>query len=301
MSPAPRERALILHIGLHKTGSTFIQRSLRAGADVLRAEGIAAPDLGPDPGWPLLYLLSDAPTGRVLSEGRRHARDLAPETRAIQRRDLDALLADPDIPTAILTAEQMSSNLPRPDIRALRETARTHDRRPHVICYLRAPVAFATSMAQQFVKMGGDLDRVSKRPPLPDYRRKLAPWLNVFGPEQCDLRLFDRKALIGGDVLADFLAAIGAPGLKLPELPDDQRNESLTARGMALMGARRRLLNRLAPSLATREAPALARLAARMPGPAWRLPPQTEAWVREQTAEDVAWLAETLGRDPFPA
>ncbi len=80
--------------------------------------------------------------------------------------------------------------------------------------YVRDPYEFATSAFLQRLKSGSTLDNPRRRLPLPEYRNKLQPYIDAFGRENVDIRIFDRRRFIGGDLISDFLAAIGEP----PEL-----------------------------------------------------------------------------------
>ena len=69
-------------------------------------------------------------------------------------------------------------------------------------------------------------------------------WAGVFGPSNCNFRIYDRSKFTGGDIRLDFLSVVDK-GIDTATLNMDtsQRNESLTA----LQGAAFRALNRNTP------------------------------------------------------
>src|SRR5205085_4173050 len=53
-----------------------------------------------------------------------------------------------------------------------------------------------------------------------NYEMMLCPWAEVFGEENLIVRIYDRKTLIGGDVIKDFLSILNyepGPDFKLPD------------------------------------------------------------------------------------
>ncbi|MEO0680918.1 MAG: hypothetical protein AAF192_10950 [Pseudomonadota bacterium] len=298
MSEAP-ERIAWLHVGLHKTGTTWIQRSLRRGREALAAQGVGTPDLGPDPGWPLVLWAQALPqggTGAAAGAGStaKAAADRAalrtPEARAEVDARMDALIEDAALRALILSAEQFAAQLRPRHIRALRARLERAGWQVRAVAYVRAPLDYAASMIAQSVKSGALLSRRLADPPTPQARRRLGPWLQALGPEAVALRRYDAAAFPDGDVLRDFARTLGAPDLPLPRPDAAAANPRPGAWGLAALDLRNRLAEAISPGLARRRPPRAARLALSLGGPPFVLPDRTAALVAERSAEDEAWL-----------
>ncbi len=51
----------VIHIGMHKTGTTSIQAALHGARDALAERGVLYPDLGPNHSHPLVSIFCGAP------------------------------------------------------------------------------------------------------------------------------------------------------------------------------------------------------------------------------------------------
>lgn len=104
-----------------------------------------------------------------------------------------------------------------------------------VIVYLRPPVSFMESSLQQNVKTGQGPVELSQQ--WPRYRERVGDLDRIFGRENVTLVKFDRKTLIGSDIVKDFAARIGEV------VPADRivhSNESLGLKSLAFMHLLRR-------------------------------------------------------------
>lgn len=227
-------RTAVLHIGMHKTGSSSIQQSL------------AARD------WPQHhYVREGAPNHSVmlrtvlqndlslLETARTGAlpKDL-PAIQAKRREALEAELGQVTKPYVILSAEVLSGGnlVGRSGLEALRDLLTPHVDRIQVIGYVRPPVSKIQSRFQQKMKLANlSLNRARLEMPKIYYRTLLEPFDTIFGRENVTLVRFDRKTLTGGDVVLDFADRIG-----LAITPEDivQANTSLSREAVAALYAR---------------------------------------------------------------
>jgi hypothetical protein len=106
-----------------------------------------------------------------------------------------------------------------------------------VLAYVRRPLSYATSAFQQMLK-GADLRTLNTQKLWPNYQARFVGLDEVFGRERVILKPYDRDSLTGGDVVRDFAATIGVEMAAAPAL---EANTSLSAEATALLFAQRRL------------------------------------------------------------
>lgn len=286
---------VVLHIGFHKTGTTYLQHVLDAQREVLRKHGLISPALGRDPGPALIRMLHEH-VGSSLPNDQRTPRFSVAETLVALHR----ARADPAAETLLVSAEQLSTEADERHLSRLLEVLDVGTSDVRVLVYVRDPVSSAHSVAQQLIRRGETIRHLTDRPPRPRYRKKLRPFLATFGREQLDIRMFDQTAFIGGTLLTDFLAALDLGGVTL-DLPRKVRaNRSMSGRAAAVLDMRNRLANAISGGLATRARPRLTlKLTRNIPGDPFRLPDEAIDRLVLACRDDVAWLAQTLGREPF--
>jgi hypothetical protein len=182
----------ILHIGPHKTGSSYLQSALAAMAEPLRAQGVLYPDdLGTKGHLELV---------RQLAEPAHHAR-LAAQIR----RHLEAGFAK-----VIVTSEELARLQP-PAIQALAEMLGGNPVR--VVFYCRAWASVCASHWNQQVRQGlavpmeemiGRQLEHPRRSGTINYGKHLERWAGVFGREAINLVSLEGLAQAGIDTLPHF-------------------------------------------------------------------------------------------------
>lgn len=195
-----KKKKLVLHIGSHKTATTFIQGSLANNTDVLRKMGILYPKSGQiyEAHFRLCWKLRDpAFANTPLTE----IDDWAALIEEIQ--------ADP-AEMAIISAEEFGLAINPVRLTALKDIFDIQ-----IVHYLRSPESYMESFYNQFVK-----DFITRETrPIHTYiaeerlhflntRGILEPWLNVFGQDAISLRIFSKDALKDG-ILHDLFKTIG--------------------------------------------------------------------------------------------
>ncbi len=301
MSEAPARR-IYLHVGQHKTGTTWIQNVLDHNRARLAEHGVCYPDLGACHGWPLVFLFAREDDidrlGPMIGQRRRHSN---PKRKAQNLAILNAALDDPKWRKIVISGEQLCDMLRWNEVRAMGEALQREGTEIKVIFYAREPLGYAASMTQQRLKAGLTLKELRDEPPTPDYRRRLQKYFRFFGRENVEIRVYDRKRLKDGDVLADFMDAIDEPGIALDAPASLAANSSMSGRAARLLDARNRLFQRISPTFARRHPPWIMPSVARIPGPRFALPKGLKAEISRSSAEDVAWLGRKLGFEPFPS
>ena len=205
---APR---LVIHAGITKTGSTYIQNFLDLNRPALLRRGIWVPEVGiyAQPGRPH----KQAGHSRFVQAAVRDDQTL----RQYIRRGLQ--IAPGAIHTIILSSEAFFLH-----DESHRIPAYLGDFPTEALIYLRRQDEWANSQYCEFVG-GGAIGRVSEtfdewimQPTTRermDYRCVLERFAEVLGQARVHVRVYDRQAFPEGDIIADL-----AEALALPELLD---------------------------------------------------------------------------------
>ena len=194
------KKRLFLHIGSHKTATSFLQGSFQNSPAALATLGVLYPQAGRVYGghFKLCWALKDREmAGRALEELPVWAEVMAEIDASVQQ-------------TALISAESLAWGL---DPARLAVLARRYE--VTVIFYLRSPDSHLESFYNQIVKDFGTreertIERYVTEEPLAmlDTTKILAPWAAMFGPGAIRLRLFGRAFLPDG-ILADVLRVMG--------------------------------------------------------------------------------------------
>lgn len=206
---------IVLHIGMHKTGSTAIQAALvgldESGVRYADFNGQANHSHG-------LRVAFDPPRESFL---RRfgYSRDSFAATRRALRRSLRAILDDP-VETLIFSGEDLSI-LSHDGVAALHEFMAPYTNDFTVVAYVREPTDFARSAILEELKHGRKTEAI----PRPNYRRRFEPYVEIFDRSALHFRPYRRKDFPNRDVVADFFAFTGIP--KTPPARDTSVNASM--------------------------------------------------------------------------
>lgn len=275
----------ILHIGYPKAGSSALQTTLAASRIALREAGFFYPD---------------APSG-LHNALTAHFHPLAdtlwpyvempdPDTRrAAMRRDFATLERRLDRQAqrrVILSSESLIALQPD-GIARLREWLATRTERVRIVCYVRHPVPYASSLIQERVKQGESLRDVAGLVPTGKLREALPAWAEAFGRGNVVVRALERGQLTGGEVVADFAALIGYDGAL--DRSQQYRNASLSHAAILLLSAVHAL-----PAPQRARAAGLAWLK-QIPGPGFRLPEEWLDRVRKAAEPELAYLEAEWG------
>lgn len=218
-------KAVYLHIGTHRTGSTSLQRFLAEGQDALARQGIIYPETGrPDTNVSNRYghhVLHWSLVGKYGNHDDRVWIELRDE---IDRRTGDRI---------VLSAEGFEGEglgqgrVGRRQIQQITGYLSPHP--IHVIVYLRPPLRFLESVYKKRVAMGTSYRSfpqfVKKMIPRCDYGALVSRWEQVEGIRSVDIRLFDKVKRNPG-LEADFADAIGASFQELRPFVGDPVNTS---------------------------------------------------------------------------
>jgi hypothetical protein len=171
-----------------------------------------------------------------------------------------------------------------------------------IIVYVRNPCDYANSATIQRIHGGRglSLEEAVKDVPRPNYRKRIFKYIRVFGRENVDIRVFDQNRFVGGDLISDFLAALGAG----PELKRDMvmvnANASISHEAALILSETNKVIPRTINNVRNpARAVGFSTLLGQIPGEKFSISPdaylenETEVW------EDLEWLYEQMGEPVF--
>jgi hypothetical protein len=214
---------IILHIGTHKTGTTALQDFFARNRRWLLKRGIL---------YPSQYVRTQAHHPLPWALGVRHAeRDVSIEAGQIAQavmREAEAAKVE----TILLSSEEFRGIHDRTlgQLRALFPGATFQ-----IVVYLRRQDEALASEYGQHVRMhsirfsGTIYDFYLKTNPgrRYNYLLLLNRWETVFGQNAITVRIYDRRRFPNGDIIADFLQAIGVTAQTSEAGPQAEINRSL--------------------------------------------------------------------------
>lgn len=299
-------RLVILHIGGEKTGSTTLQRTLAANRKILEAEGV-------------LYSRVAGPENHVLLPLHATAGQGTADLRAMVRLAEDAAFADfleafpgqlreeadtSQAHTIIYSAEHLSSRIRDAEgMQRLWALLGPIADEIRVVYYARPQEELVVSGWSTMLKSGStmpfDLRHLLAHGTPLDHAAVVERWSSFFTDPYWILRPYQAGAMVGGDIVEDFLAATGLPASALPQRFPRQ-NRSLDASTAEFL----RLYNAASSADLPGRAQTPARgqlislLEAMSDGPPLRLSPEQTAEIAARFADSNNALARRLlGRD----
>lgn len=241
----PQAARLILHLGLHKTGTTWLQQHLNHHADTLRSRGILVPQTGrSDPGHGLRH---GAYSGhqKLVSALRRG--DTAPWNRLYDE------VAASGAGTVVLSAENMLFPLAEDRDSRIADLAAALSGFASIqpLCLVRAPHRYLESFYKELVTSDQRAGSRSLDEFLVDQEANLTDLPALLGPVEealgARVALGDFDALSQSGLWAGFCRLAGLPG-DLPEI-DAPRYASPGRSAIQLI----RALHALVPSVTVRQ------------------------------------------------
>lgn len=296
-------RTLYLHIGMPKAGSTSIQSALHDARNVLEDEGISYLRYGQNHGGVFRFLV-----GQSRKDNRAPLSTIALQDLGLATADRTAVLtrvaeiARASRSTAVISAEVLFGFTPA-EIASVKAILAPHFDRIRIVVYLREPIFWASSRAQQAVKTGRsseadlieDLDCRGRAALIVPGYGHLRHYVEAFGRDGVLCRAFDRSCFVDGDLLSDFLTTIGRPDLS-GKVRSRISNPSLSHEAVRLLDAfrsRSAEAEGLDPKIVAR----LCRHLTAIPGQAYALPPSVLRKVDELSRDDIDWLRREFGLD----
>jgi len=283
-----RPRRCILHVGMHKTGTTSIQTTLQDWDD---GRTRYARFHVPNHSMPLFAVFG--PKDSILPSLERDGRDPA-EARRLRRKWRAAFEADMADTSRdlVLSGERLSRPVEEDEtVERLMGSLLAHFDRIEVLAYVRRPDEFIAGSLQGAIKHGAACEDM--QPFWPWYRKRLGKWAAGRDRVSAQFVLFDRSRLASGCVVHDAMQRMG---LDSTGMTVRDRNLSLSAEAATALVCYKRFGPGFADApgrlgVQSRVASALQRLGNRR----IVMSDAARAAVAEACAEDFAWVADLLG------
>jgi hypothetical protein len=299
--PKPEKR-IIVHVGMHKTGTSSIQDTFykRRNPDLEYIDWTNGNHCGL---FVLLFEKMDK-LGQYHGFGPRGP-SFVDELPAMREEWLARLTAQLDLSrsrTLLFSAEDISA--PRFDqpIQKMYDFFRGWTDDIIAVGYARAPRSFIVSAFQQNLK-GGNIRAISQERLKPHYRKRFQKIEKTFGRDKVIIREFSRPKLINGDVVQDFAHTIGVSAPSPEETITS--NQSLGLESASLLYVQRRYGKGFVSGFPTAQAANtdfFNRLTELDKRPLTFAEPMFERNLRNVDA-DVSWMEKRLGHafsDPPP-
>jgi hypothetical protein len=288
-----------VHIGVYKTGSTSIQNTLFNNREKLLENGINYLSIEPNHSPMFFSLFAREPHEDLRNIMRRMdtPEKAAAFNDAIKRKLRDEFSKNKS-PKMVISAEGLSTVYNGAE--QLKELLDPHASAYRIIVYVRDPYEYTSSATFQRLKEGLALNDPSRRLAIPEYKSWLWKYVCVFGRQNVDFRIFDSSRFVGGELLPDFLAAIGESPELAKELKIERANEALSHEAGVIFDE----LNQAIPARID-GAPNPARFLRldtyleKIVGEKFSIDPAIYRGHEAKVADNLAWLHEMLGEPVF--
>jgi len=223
-----RKRELcIVHIGMHKTGSSSIQYNLSRR----QYKNFSYFNLGTENhSIPIFSLFSKKPENyHIHWRAGRTKEDVKKYNQKVEKLFLKHLIDNEEHEVFVISGEDISM-LPIESVHRFKDFLSCYFKNIKIIAYVRSPGSFMSSNFQEHIKAGFSNFNVDIH--YPNYRSRFEKFDEIFGKENVQLIHFDLKKIINNDVTCDFLNRLG---LDDKIVTYDRINESLSLEATSLL------------------------------------------------------------------
>jgi nucleoid DNA-binding protein len=280
----------VLHVGMHKTGTSSIQQSLNGFAD---ERHLYANITGhPNHSRAIFEALGFQPGERGAAGGAKggaanRGRSADPAALARLSRSID----DARGRTWVVSGEGMSL-LPPAALRRLHDFLRPRFDQVTIAAAVRAPAGYMASAFQEPIKQGAR-DNLNLARRYRSYRRTFEKFDEVFGRENVELWKFDPRSFPEGCAVRDFCRRLG---IAIPVERIVRVNESLSREAMGLLFSYRKLGRDLgAMSMSGPQNTGLVDRLMKIGRRRFRFSPDAVRPVLDENRADIEWMEARLG------
>ncbi|MDH4188202.1 MAG: hypothetical protein OEV08_14520 [Nitrospira sp.] len=280
----------IIHIGMHKTGSTSIQQSLHGFSD----DRFLYAHLGVSPNHSLaIYsLFSESPERHHLHKANGRDGSAVQNYVEKMRIDLEQSISTAQGRTVLISGEDISL-LQQKGLDKLCRYFRGHFDELLICGYVRPPAGFITSGFQERVK-GGQSDRVSPDQAYRHYEKTFGKFDEIFGRENVQLWKFEPKSFPNGCVVQDFCARLD---IAFPVERIIRANESISRQAVSLLYTYRKFGEKLGfRPMGGGESQRLVAALGDIRHDKFRFSPAIVRPVLDANRTDIQWMEERLGQ-----
>ena len=197
---------IVFHVGMGKTGTSSLQATLARNRSTLAQQGIAYPELENEPSH--RYLMTVA---KPYEKRGRAFDSMSPQDwSAASDKMVAALLrAAATKPRVMIVSTEYAFDFPIDGHANVASLMQALSVDVHVVAWLREPISYYRSFINQRAKLVGrpDRDRSAPAPETftPRLRDRVGRLYATWGKSRVSLHLFEREAMIGGDIVSDFV------------------------------------------------------------------------------------------------
>jgi predicted 3-demethylubiquinone-9 3-methyltransferase (glyoxalase superfamily) len=214
-------KEVILHIGLHKTGSTSIQKALKG----YNKDGVKAIDFKEENhSIPMYTIFSENRYDYHIWRNENYCRGDIEKKKNDYLKILSSECGNDKIKTLIISGEDLSV-LNNSEVKILADYLRTKNVKTTIICYVRDPLSWIASNSQERVKAGWPLIKIDEI-----FKRSIQNYMQYFGRENIQIYDFQESIKLTDSIVSHF-SEILSIDIKEPL----RENESLNAVQFALM------------------------------------------------------------------
>jgi hypothetical protein len=280
----------IIHIGMHKTGSSSIQNSLFRFADsrffYANLGEVANHSLA------IFSLFADHPGRHHLHQiNNRNARAVQEYIEKI-RKEMEISIAAANNRSLLISGEDIGALTPS-ELVKLREFFQQNFNDLVIVGYVRPPGAYMSSAFQERIKGAPDV-RFNIPKTYRSYRRSFEKFDEVFKSSNVLLWKFDPASFPAGCVVRDFCTRLG---IDLPVERIVRVNESLSQQAAVLLYTYRKLGRWIGSR--TMKGPESVRLGTAIDepdAPKFRLSPSVVNPVLDKNRADIEWMESRIGQ-----
>jgi hypothetical protein len=194
-------KKLVLHVGMHKTGSTSIQKSFAT----FESPAVAYLQLnqgGANHSYAYNTLFRSNPLSYYVHARMKRSTDQIQKLQNKLRLDIKNFMSCTPAVTILSSGEDLTSLTPA-ELDKLKSFYESYFSEIHILGYVRPPISFMSSALQQRVQ-GIASKPLTPGELYPNYRNTFEKFFSVFGDRHVSLRPFVPKLLFNGDVVQDF-------------------------------------------------------------------------------------------------
>lgn len=289
---------LYLHVGLHKTGTTAIQKQIFYNRDYFRSLGLGYLSTEANNSMSVYSAFCDEPEKYHINvrRGINTKKQAFIHNSALLERIEDEIRSA-KTQLFVISGEDIS-HLSSGNIERLRDFLQPLVDKITVVAYVRAPRDMITSNCAQAIKGGFTFEGLRANLPKPLYKKRLNKFDEVFGRDSVEIKIYQKNI----DVVKGFLEAVGVGDASKGILTQDRENESLNQAGAKFLN----LVNEIYPlfktingvrSLSRHFDPLPVAAAVKGNGGAFFIP---ESWISmaiEAAQSEIEWLNQRIDSD----
>ncbi len=234
-------RQIILHVGMHKTGTTSIQNNAHRLRDVLLEHDIYYPSfiyndiLKVNHSGPITALVCESPD-RYGEQWRTHPGNDIDSLQQDYKAYFSEILENPKAETLVLSGETTSA-FEIEHLQALREALSPHTENLRVLAYIRDPLNAVASTLQQRIRGGSDRDRSRHIQNLAGVvRRRYKRLIEIF-PDSLEVLNFHEEIAQEAGLAGSFLIHCGLAPEVANTLKFSSANPRMSMEAFKIMAA----------------------------------------------------------------